>query len=46
MMNNHIKMRTHLLGWGVDLQKLLLLVFATQDLVGLDPCRDSDGKKA
>jgi hypothetical protein len=45
-MNNHIKMRMDLLGWGADLQKLLLLLLATQDLVGLDPCGDSHGKKA
>ncbi len=49
-MNNHIKMRTDLSGWGVDLQKLLLLLLATQDLAGqdpsMDPRGDSDGKKA
>ncbi len=49
-MNNHIKMRTDLSGWGADLQKLVLLLLATQDLVGqdpsMDPCGDSDGKKA
>jgi hypothetical protein len=48
-MNNHIKMRTNLSGWGADLQKLLLLL-ATQDLAGqdssMDPRGDSDGKKA
>jgi hypothetical protein len=46
-MNNHIKMRTDLSGWGADLQKLLLL--ATHDLAGqdlsMDPRGDSDGKK-
>jgi hypothetical protein len=46
MMNNHIKMRTDLSGWGADLQKLLLLLLATQDLAGLDPRGDNDGKKA
>jgi hypothetical protein len=49
-MNNHIKMRRDLSGWGANLQKLLLLLLATQDLVGqdplMDPCGDSDGKKA
>ncbi len=49
-MNNHIKMRRDLSGWGADLQKLLLLLLATQDLVGqdpsMDPRRDNDGKKA
>jgi hypothetical protein len=48
-MNNHIKMRTNLSGWGADLQKLLLLL-ATQDFAGqdlsMDPRGDSDGKKA
>ncbi len=48
-MNNHIKMRTNLSGWGADLQKLLLLL-ATQDLASqdpsMDPRGDSDGKKA
>ncbi len=49
-MNNHIKMRTDLSSWGADLQKLLLLLLATQDLTGqdlsMDPRGDSDGKKA
>ncbi len=49
-MNNHIKMRTNLSGWGANLQKLLLLLLATQDLAGqdpsMDPRGDSDGKKA
>ncbi len=45
-MNNHIKMRTDLSGWRADLQKLLLLLPATQDLAGLHPRGDSDGKKA
>ncbi len=49
-MNNHIKMRMDLSGWGVDLQKLLLLLLATENLAGqdpsMDPCGDSDGKKA
>jgi hypothetical protein len=39
-MNNHIKMRTDLSGWGADLQKLLLLLLATQDLTGQDPSMD------
>jgi hypothetical protein len=49
-MNNHIKMRTDLSGWGADLQKLMLLLLATQDLAGqdslMDPRGDNDGKKA
>ncbi len=49
-MNNHIKMRTDLSGWGANLQKLLLLLLATQDLAGQDPSMDprenNDGKKA
>ncbi len=49
-MNNHIKMRTDLSGWGADLQKLLLLLFATQDLAdqdpSMDPREDNDGKNA
>ncbi len=49
-MNNYIKMRTDLSGWGADLQKLLLLLLATQDLAGqdplMDPRGDNDGKKA
>jgi hypothetical protein len=49
-MNNHIKMRTDLSGWGANLQKLLLLLLATQDLASqdssMDPRGDNDGKKA
>jgi hypothetical protein len=49
-MNKHIKMRTNLSSWGADLQKLLLLLLATQDLAGqdpsMDPRGDNDGKKA